>query len=156
MVDIDNFTKVSKVTWIRKLISKEAKPWAILFSSTVCNVNEIIKLGPEYCLKCKINNLNEFWIDTFKAWVAIYTKEKITKNMISNTPLWFNSKLSDETLYIPSWKRKGIYFIGDLLNVNNEIMTKDELAITYNLSNVNYLEHFRVKLLVKRFIKKIK
>ena len=76
---------------------------------------------------------------------------------ILHSPLWFNKSISQYPLFFQLWHEKGITFIADLINsVTGAFYSMTELQEMYNLSHVNALDYYRIKLLTKAFISKNK
>ena len=117
MVDIDNFIKAIKISWIRRLITTTDQPWSTLFEDTITKKIDIIKLGPNYLKTLKTKNL--FWKSTFEAYTdyCIINKPKTIKQKLE-TPIWYNSEISAEDLYMPEWYKQGVIAVGDILNSN--------------------------------------
>ena len=70
-------------------------------------------------------------------------------------PLWFNSQVSKDTLYLSAWHSKGINMIGDIVHRVGNIIAIQELTNEYRLA-IKIFDYFRVRAEVKAFIKTFK
>ena len=66
-------------------------------------------------------------------------------------PLWYNSELNFD--FRRTWKNRGYLFVGDLINENGELFSKQELK-ERNL-RINFLDYFRVKQKLNSYIENI-
>ena len=67
--------------------------------------------------------------------------------------LWYNNQLSDTTLFIDKWFKSDINLVGDIVDSNGVVISLAILQKQYKIT-INFLDYYRVKLLVKAFIKK--
>ena len=70
MLDIENYIKGLKLTWIRRLIKDSSKLNKLLLYSEKLNIEDLY-LGPSKQLK------NHFWQEVFSAWNELKRKEVI-------------------------------------------------------------------------------
>ena len=114
-------------------------------------------LGPEYILSLKQKTDNKFWLHAFDAWYHVLNAQQIiTSEHLHRAPLWYNSKISSEELYLPSWFAKAITIISDLLDDTGPFMSCEQLQIKYNFDNIDFLSYLRVKQSVQKFLKESK
>ena len=71
-----------------------------------------------------------------------------------SVPLWYNKKLSTETMYFPNWYRKGIILISDVLDIDGSFFTIEKILKVYSLDNINPLNYIRAKTVVNKYIHK--
>jgi len=67
MVNLENFIKALKATWIRRLMISDA-PWVLLFEILVCPRTKIATLGPHWCQILHNKIQNDFWKETLQSW----------------------------------------------------------------------------------------
>ena len=62
---------------------------------------------------------------------------------------------SKELLYLPKWHKNGIHVVGDVLDKDGEIFTKDHLQKLFNIDLLDF-DYYRVKSLIQKFKNKVK
>ena len=82
--------------------------------------------------------------------------EAQTPQEILNSPIWYNEAIGKETIYVPNWYYKGIRTIGDMIKADGTIMSVQEVVQTYATAQINFLEYHRIKVLVQKYISKLK
>ena len=96
-------------------------------------------------------------MDTLKAWSEICKLHKPEKSWeYLSSPLWYNNHISEEPLYFLDWYRKGIVYVGDVLDTNGQVMDQDTIINKYGVKKLNFLDYGRIKILCKKFLKKCK
>ena len=91
----------------------------------------------------------------FLAWIKISRPVKSNIDFISSV-LWYNPDISNTPLFYPTWFRNGITFVGDILNNEGQIMSKAEIENLYGFKITNFFEYHRLKILLTRFLNKLK
>ena len=154
MIDIYNFERSLKVSWIKRIMNQKESLWNKLFHETYKNANNFIKFGDRWCSKMLPIIKNPFWIDVCKDWSLLCQKQQITTNSdILQSCIWYNSKIFKNTsVCFSNWLKRGIYFVGDILSSDGKVMEKDEIELKYNFT-INYLNYFRVRSKLKEFLK---
>ena len=129
-----------------------------MFQLTInSEIEKICSFGPEYILSLKQKTDNKFWLHTLDAWYHVLSAQLIlTYEHLHRTPLWYNSKISDEVLYLPSWYAKAITIISDLLDETGSFMSHEQLQIKHNFDNMDFLSYLRVKQNILKFLKDCK
>ena len=98
---------------------------------------------------------NPLWKDVLDSWKEVSKSCSIMcLNDIIFSPLWFNKSLSEYDIFESEWYEHGIRYIGDLLSETGNILSREELQRMYNLRNINILDYYRIKLLVRSFMNK--
>ena len=153
MVDIFNFEKSLKLSWLKQLNIDNKKPWLLLLQESIHSFQKLYTLGPEWSLSF-IPNLNPFWQTIFKYWVEFcrnnhaYSFEDILQSSI-----WYNKEMATENLFYPTWYKRGIHIVGDLVDENYKILSFENLKVKYNL-NANILNYYTIRRLLTKFIPK--
>ena len=155
MIDLQNFILAIKSTWIRRLLVDQNAPWVHLAAYILGPLNYITNFGPCWYNTLPLKVKNPFWLDVLTAWKNI-TETKFEKHTLDilYTPLWFNNKIGQPALYYPKWYKKGILFVGDLLDTKGNFCTFNELKKNFKLDSVNILEYYKIKKFVQTFINK--
>ena len=160
MINIYNFIKGLKVSWIRRLINNmnDNSQWSELFNGFYGKSDKLTtlggKLGEWFFKKRQITN--EFWLEVFNSWKQLCRVQEPKSNIeINSSCLWYNYQFSDNPLYFDKWSRQGIRQVGDILDASGAVMTLEMLGLKYNL-NINFLEYHRIKILAKKFVSKYK
>ena len=156
MTDITLFISSLKITWLRRLINADDHPWARLFEDSCFKISNFHKLDILYIRNIINRTRNPFWIDVFNAWIQLSesTKPKSNTDYLTSS-LWMNPNISKHPLYFPNWFNKGITTVGDLISNQATIFNLHELSEKYDLTQTNFLEHYRIKSLVETFTKKV-
>jgi len=162
MINLEYFIKSLKITWLRRLIQNENSPWYVLFEKAICPVSQFVKFGSLWSKVLKENVTNPFWKEILEHWYEFTTNtnydygcSKSNKSWLS-MPIWYNDKLSKEILYLPKWFKKGIFWIGDVIGNNGQVLSKEDISNKYNLMEINFLEYLRVRTSVNLYVKKVK
>ena len=155
MIDINKFIKSLKSTWIRRLLKDSDAPWAHLINYRLNVSHKLTIFGPAWCRKLIAKITNPFWKNVLDSWQEVSESCSIMcLNDIIFSPLWFNKSLSEYDIFESEWYEHGIRYIGDLLSETGNILSREELQRMYNLRNINILDYYRIKLLVRSFMNK--
>ena len=116
--------------------------------------NNLTTFGSQWCAILIKKLKNPFWIDVFTSWETI-CKLNVPKSPtdVLNSPIWFNPNLSRNPTFLPHWYKKRIVFVKDMLNSNNEVLTKENLGEMYTLNENNFINYYNIKLQVKQFLR---
>ena len=102
--------KSLKLSWIKHLGSDSSKAWY-----KVRDVNKLYVLGTKWP-KTVASKLNPFWNTVFKYSDELKMR-KIEKNQdIVSQCIWYNSKIGTKSIFYPDWFKRGLYFVGYVLN----------------------------------------
>ena len=83
----------------------------------------MINYGSFLGIKVEDKIQNDFWKEIFFTWNNVYkTCQLKTESDIFNTPLWFNSKLSNSKLVKNNLNNQGISVIGHIVDLNLQIL----------------------------------
>ena len=69
--------------------------------------------------------------------------------------LWYNRPISNDTLYVPHWHKKGIQTVGDIINESGDILALKQIEHKFGIKP-NVFHYSRIKILVGRFIRQYK
>ena len=133
-----------KISWYKRLY-KTCEGWASY--PYAHGMDQIYIYGDLYLqnLLNKVNN--QFWKDTIKSLLLLYNKNTFhgTEAMLA-TPLWYNSKII--TGRISSWSEKGILTIGDILGMDGELRSAENIKMTWKVK-CDFLLHMHLKNKIK-------
>ena len=79
MVDIKPFIQSLKLSWIRRLIHSETKPWFTLLKNEIKYPLLLLNFGYEYTDKITNNIQNPFWKDILLSWSTFQKRIPINK-----------------------------------------------------------------------------
>ena len=101
-----------------------------------------LQLSPRH-----VNELNEgktFWHDVLRTWANFVYKLPENVSGVKKQMLWFNSNIciKNKPVCYSSWSKKGINFIEDLIDVNNRILSLEEMIAKYG--HIEALDFFRI------------
>ena len=155
MPDLKLFIKSLKATWIGRYFRRGISPWVELLDIlTSNNMEKILSLGPDYICSLKNKIKNRFWIDVLDATHDILQHQRFSNQQgILTTPIWYNSEISSETLFLPEWYHKGICSVSDILDNAGEVASLSYLQNKYNIKDNNFLNHLRVNVGTLKFLK---
>ena len=126
-------------------------PWVQLAKHIVGDINKIVLFGSGWAFHIGKQIDNHFWKDVPSAWACvlqnIHQKCNIYKKLF--VPLWYNPEITQATLYIPELYKRILYPID--LTINGEIMTRENIALHYNVS-IDFLTYHRLYLCLKKHI----
>ena len=54
------------------------------------------------------------------------------------------------------WYQHGIRYIGDLLDERGSILSMEDLKNIYDIKNINILDYYQIRLLIRSFVGKQK
>ena len=154
MIDLISFIKSLKLSWLRRMIqSKSTTPWITLVNQIIPDINNIFSLGI-YATKNILSQIkNSFWYDTLSAWAELITFYNPTNiNECLSTPIWNNATISSVPLFIKSWYKKGIRFIGDLIDTNMKIFDLEEIINIYGINKIDFLTYNRIKIGINKIL----
>ena len=102
MINLFSFVHALKLSWIKRIIYKDDLQWLTLLKHTYGELNSLCCKGGDWCKK---NNFKgRFWKEIFDYWQAFCSNLKVRNNYdITQSCLWYNTKLSSMTLYFPDW-----------------------------------------------------
>ena len=155
MVNLENFIHSLKLTWIFRIIKNGESDFILLFEKCLSPISKFVNFGANWPKSLIKKNKNEFWNDVFLSWAKLSETNKISNNNdILTTPLWHNPMISQNILYYPRWYEKGIRTVGDIVNNHGSVMSQPEIQGMFNIQRINFLEYYRIKIVVDNFIKK--
>ena len=147
MINIENFIMALKMTWFRRLAKQTSSPLYHLFESTILPMDKLLSFGYQY-MEIKIPKIqNKFWRDALLSWTNM-CKRIEPKNFLElcQLPIWYNPLISKHPLFLPELNNKGINLIGDVIDSNGQIFTRDELINRTRLTTINPLNYLRLKI----------
>ena len=74
-----------------------------------------------------------------------------TNQDIVNQRIWYNSKIGTKSIFYPDWFNRGLYFEGDVLNEEGNVLQLQEMNSKYNLS-INFFNYFTIRTILRKFI----
>ena len=111
----------------------------------MCPIYKITKFGPTWCKPVSNVMTNKFWIEVLQTWPNFCDKIPLkTENDVLSSPIWYNSNISNEKLFFPTWFKKGVECVGDVIDSNCNCLEQK-----YNIKQFIFLETYRLKWLIK-------
>ena len=159
MINLKNSIISLKATWMRRLVTnieQDKSMWIELFELTHnTDCAKLVNFGTYYPVILKRRSQNTFWRNVFDAWIKVSNKLKI-KNChdLFSSPLWYNSEMACQEMFLPKWYEKGIVTIADVTNDLGVVMDLDTIKRLYNIDSINPLHYLRVQQNVKQYMKK--
>ena len=155
MVNLNYYIKSLKLSWMARLFKTKLSGWIQLFELVISPVSKMTKFGYGWSKKLRISTKNQFWKEVLEAWIELCElKDVETSDQFLSSPIWYNPKISAETLYFPKWFKHGIELVGDLIDKDGKFISELELATKFNLTGLNFLEILRLKILINQYLRK--
>ena len=153
MIDIKCFMCSLKLGWIKRLLCSTDSSWIHVFEQTICPIYKIVKFGSGWCKHLSTVVTNKFWVEIFQIWTNFCDKiDCKSEDDILASPIWYNPLISNQNLFFPKWFQSGIEYVGDLVDKNWHFIDNNCLKQKYNLTLNNFLEVYRLRHLVIKYI----
>ena len=138
MTNLRMFDKSLQISWIKRL-KDQNDGWE--FFPRYFNIHKIEIFGDIYptTLANKINN--PFWLDVSQACATFQSTIYNENNKAYNIPLWHNSGIT--LSFKKQWFDKGYTKISDIMNIEGQILTRDEM-MDRGL-NLNFLDYEKLR-----------
>ena len=152
MINIFNFEKALKVSWIRKLYINQNSQWSRLLHALYHNIDRVFVFGDLWCAQFLKKVSNPFWQNILVDLSDLYKRQKIKDNTdLLQTCIWYNSKIFKNPIYFPDWFNHGIYYVQDLLDTEGKMLTYNQLKVKYECS-LNILNYYTVRLEIMKYL----
>ena len=152
MINIFNFEKALKVSWMKKLISKPNSQWHKLINILYKDLNMILTHGDQWFDKITHKIHNQFWQDVLKAWNILNKQLKAKEDQeILRYCIWYNSKISKDPIFFADWHKRGIYFLHDILNSDGHMLEIGQLNQKFQI-RINILNYYTMKFKIQTFL----
>ena len=135
MLDIEEYIKGLKLTWVRRLLKNNTKLKKLIESTENIDIEKLVFLGPPN--KCK----NPFWKEIFEAWTEMLNKLKPkNEEEFLTDSLWNNGniKIGSRSVFYKDWADKGILLINDLVDNEGKFMSFEQCKNIYEIKS-NFL-----------------
>ena len=152
MIDIFTFVNALKITWIRRFLTNDSQKWGNILSTQCPDIIDFLKFGIDF-IKGKLNRLNSFWKDVFKAWVTLVNKQKVeSSEEFLKEPLWYNPKfkMGNRSIIIKNMFEAGITVVNDLIKEDGTVLSYNEFVNKYDI-DINFLEYNGLVLTVMQY-----
>jgi hypothetical protein len=157
MPDINSLVNAMKVKWLKNIFNNRILKHNYI-PSVYFNKMEITDF---ICCNFEIEDipdeLPEYYKQCFHAWLTLKENVEITKNIVEHTVIWFNKeiKMQNRTLFNQKWYNRGIFYLGDLIGPNKEIMSMNEICTKYGLEKIDLLQYSTIRQVYNRKWRKI-
>ena len=140
--------KALKASWSRR-IYKENESWEIF--PIHYGLDKISIFGDIYRNNLKNSTKNIFWLDYIIAIEDLIVKRQPFNFMEAcAVAIWYNSKICQSKN--SAWFKRGIRFIGDLLNALGQIESREEIITEWGIS-CNFLEYEQMRFGIQNSMK---
>ena len=141
MPDIETTIKAIKLTWIKRLITKNNN------YTKIANANSHIdNFNTFFDGNMKVEHMlirpSPFYEQLIEYWHEIRDLEQPNCNQLLNEPLWLNHNIliGNKPAQQKEWEDKGINILNDILNENGSFKTCNHLQLEYNL-NIDIMKY---------------
>ena len=151
MLDIKQYIKGLKLSWIRRIIKENSNYSKLLFLAENISLCDLIYTGPNKIVK------NPFWQEVFNAWTELQNKLVIKDEYeFISMNIWRNKqiKIGNQTIFYRDWANKGIWLINDLLKEDGQFMNLQEFQNKFNI-NTNFLRYQSLLSAIKSSMKSL-
>lgn len=154
MIDMKTLQDALYLTWLPRLLSTEHNAaWKVVPISLFSHLGKELNILTHTCspddLKGIPRNAGLFWPTVLKKWLEVKMNKHTPAdhNIYLDTPLWNNGKLKykNNVLHLKDWIRCGIHTVEDVLTVNNEVRSYQEIVTAVGQSPCRMLEYNAVK-----------
>ena len=137
MPHLESFCLSLKMTWINKLLDPlNNSPWKILISEQYNRYggDKIWMMSSEGLMKIS-SSFNKFWADIIKNWAFLSSKSSDNEQNVLDQSIWFNNsiKIDNKIIFFEKWCKAGLFFINDLIDDNQQFLTRERLNDTFNI-----------------------
>ena len=89
----------------------------------------------------KILIFPSFYKQLFRNWCKYLSSFFNNPSSVLSQPIWYNKniKINSKPIYVEEFAKQNI-FLYDLFNTKNELKTRDEIKISYELSDKSYFK----------------
>jgi exonuclease III len=152
MVNVENFIKAMKLTWLKRVFVSNGK-WLHIAKSYI-DFDKLVHCGKHYSEKLENEILNPFWKDVLQCFIQFQDKLDFIPANVYYYPVFYNDsiKIGNKSIYFDSWYKAGIHLIGDLFDDNGTFLSLKEINNKYNL-NINFLLYSGVKQAIRAHFK---
>ena len=151
MIDIENFDKALKLTWIRRFLKYDTK-WKSVITEIYPNLNEISCFGDNF-LKILLRNIsNPFWKNVISYYLAFYKKIGITSlEELYETSFLFNDniKIKNDIIKNKEFIKKEIFFIKNLME-DGDFLSFEQFTAKYNI-NIDFITYHSILSSIKKY-----
>ena len=145
MINVHNFEKALKISWIKKLITHPKSQWYKLLEVMYTKINRILDFGDQWCDQLIPLMKNQFWLSVLNVWkTLINTKRPTNNHEILRSCIWYNSTISKNPLFFPDWYMKGIYVVDDIIKNDSKLISSTDLNRKFGI-NLNILNYYTMK-----------
>ena len=155
LVDLRKRNSALKIQWVfRAMNNSLIKEIAYeLLQNRIGDLIWKIQLSPEHVKKMFTNK--NFWYYVMQEWALLAYSIPTTRKDIKEEMLWYNSRIciNDKPVCYVEWHKRGINFIADLLDENDQIFKYQDFVKKYNFTPVFTLYNGIVKAVSKQWSK---
>ena len=142
--------KANKLTWIKRLISKDNNFTSIAHANARIDNFSLFfkyKMSPAH-MKIKPT---AFYTQIIEYWNELRHVGKLTCNEILNEPLWLNKDIiiGKYPVHYTDWENHGISILNDIINNDGTFKSSHDLFLQYNLK-VDIMKHNSIKSSISR------
>lgn len=155
MVDIFAVCKSLKVTWIRRLLTKDSN-WTALVKNLFPSVVNIKNFGPCFLTKIIKNCKNQFWVDVFTHFKEFQERVEINKFQdFLGESIHYNCRLqiNKQPIVIERWINLNILKVSDIVDNDGLFYTFEKFKEIYSNEVGNYLQYYGVVSAASAFLK---
>ena len=135
MINIHNFDKALKISWIKKLVTQPNSQWHKLLTVMYENINKTLIFGDQWYNEMSLTVHNQFWHNVLRDWQTLNKIQQAqNESELLRNCIWYNSQISKNTIFFPDWYKKGIYLVNDIINTEGKIISIRDLKNKFNIN----------------------
>ena len=130
-----------KLSWIKRYVCSE-NAWKDLIEDQLPKAALFFTCGDKSLSRSIVNRINPFWEEVFRTWDSFKKCFEVDSENVRLQPLFLSSyfKRNREVLWNKSLYEAGCTSVGDLLTLQGNVMTVEELKRAYGIQ-IQLLEH---------------
>ena len=145
MLDLLSFVKSMKISWLKRLATTNAV-WGEVVSNELSRVQDILTYGSKKLLKISAEINNPFWKNVINALADFSSIYKPELPQILSESIWFSDHTKYKCSIVSSWNKKGVRFLGDLINEDSgKLHTKESLENAFGIKMTFLCFHSLIK-----------
>ena len=139
MIDLETYVEALKATWIRRAI-KSSHSWTYLFQEKTSGGECFWEMNGNSLSKFSKQMQNPFWADVLRAFASVSDGIIIETENINRCGLFYSNVTKFRATCINDWRRKGLCYISDIIDVEGQILTFQQLKQSFEIRG-SYLDY---------------
>jgi exonuclease III len=147
MINIELMNQMLKIKWLQRISDDPTAKWANIPGSYFKNISIIDFCRTNFIMDYVPKDLPLFYKECMESLLVLKKSQPEEGNEIFNEFIWYNKNITSGVTpyFYRKWYDKGVKFIYDLLDKNNEFLLQDDFQKKFGIDNVNFLEYLGLR-----------